>query len=124
MRAGGRGGGGEESPVRASGIVSFERRSVRVVVECDDEEAEGEEVAGRGEIVVDGEVGGGEVEGVLDVGREAWVEGGRGRGGDGRDCEGEGGELPVRLWGYVSIGARRGGGVLMRRRRGGRGELV
>lgn len=81
---------------------------MRVVVERDDEEAEGEEVAGWGEGIVDYEIGGGEVEAVLDVGGKARVESWRGRRGDGRDCEGEGGEFPVGLR-RVSIGVGRGG---------------
>lgn len=88
--------------------MGFKRRPVRVVVERDDEEAEGEEVAGRGEGVVDYEIGGGEVEAVLDMSREARVESWRERRGDGGDCEGEGSELPVGLR-RVSIGVGRGG---------------
>lgn len=79
-----------------------------MVVKRDDEEAEGEEVAGRGEGVVDYEIGGGEVKAVLDVGREARVESWRGRRRDGGDCEGERSELPVGLR-RVSIGVGRGG---------------
>lgn len=90
-----RGGGSDEPPVCAGGVVSFERRPVRVVVKGYDEEAEGEQVAGRGEGVVDDEVGCTEVKAVLDVGGEARVEGWWGRGGNGGDCKGEGGELPV-----------------------------
>lgn len=53
MSARRRGCGSDKSPVCAGGVVGFKRRPVRVVVERDDEEAEGEEVAGRGEGVVD-----------------------------------------------------------------------
>lgn len=112
MRAGGGGSRGEESPIRVGRVVGFEWRPVRVVVERNDKEAEGEEVACRGEGVVDGEIGGGKVEAVLDVGGKTWVKGGRGRGGDGGDCEGEGGEFPVGLRGGSAL-IRGGGSVLM-----------
>lgn len=68
---------------------------MRVVVKGYDEKAEGEQVTGRGEGVVDDEVRGREVKAVLDVGGEARVEGGWGRGRNGGDCKGKGGELPV-----------------------------
>lgn len=75
--------------------MGFERGAVWVVIEGDYEEAEGEEIGGGGEGVVEDEVGGGIVEGELDVGGKARVERRWKRRVGGGDCEGEGGEFPV-----------------------------